>query len=113
MTDSNTEQPGLGELLATLGADARGYAQAELDYYRALAAKRFQMARGALLAGALAIALAIAAAIGLVTGMILTLATLVGPGWSTLIVVSAALLVAALLGRVAARGLREALGKSE
>jgi hypothetical protein len=111
MTDPNTEQLGLGELLVRLGDDARGYARAEIDYYRAVAAERLLLARGALLAGALALSLAIAAAVGLVVGIILTLATLVGPGWSTLIVVSASLLMAALLGWTAWRGIQRAIGK--
>ncbi len=62
------------------------------------------------IAAVLALALALAAAIGLIVGAILTLATLVGPGWATLIVVGVSLVVAALLGWVAARGIRKAMG---
>lgn len=110
MDAPHLEEAGIGELIGQLTEDAKDYARAEADYYKALAQVKMAELKGAAIAAALALALALAAAIGLVVGAILTLATLVGPGWATLIVVGISLLVAGLLGLAAARGFRKAMG---
>lgn len=92
---------GLGELIGRLAEDAKAYGQAELDYYHMLARGKLREARAGLWWGALAAGLAIATAVALVMGLLLTIATLVGPGWATVIVVIGFALVAALMGRLA------------
>lgn len=104
------EDAGIGELIGQLTEDAKDYARAEVDYVKAVAQAKVAEVKGAAIAAVLALALAMAAAIGLIVGAILTLATLVGPGWATLIVVGISLVIAALLGWAAARGIRKALG---
>lgn len=104
------EDAGIGELIGQLTEDAKDYARAEVDYVKAVAQAKVAEVKGAAIAAVLALALALAAAIGLIVGAILTLATLVGPGWATLIVVGISLVIAALLGWAAARGIRKALG---
>lgn len=110
MTAPTTEDAGIGELIGQLTEDAKDYARAEVDYYKTLAQAKVTEVKGPAIAAALALALALAAAIGLIVGAILTLATLVGPGWATLIVVGASLVVAGLLGWAAARGFQRAMG---
>lgn len=104
------EDAGIGALIGQLTEDAKDYARAEAEYYKALAQLKLAEVKGAAIAAVLALAVALAAAIGLVVGTILTLATLVGPGWATLIVVGVSLVLAGLLGLAAARGFRKAMG---
>lgn len=110
MDAPQTEDAGIGALIGQLTEDAKDYARAEVDYFKAVAQAKVVELKGAAIAAVLALALALAAAIGLIVGAILTLATLVGPGWATLIVVGVSLVVAALLGWAAARGFRKAMG---
>lgn len=110
MDAPRTEDAGIGELIGQLTEDAKDYARAEVDYFKAVAQAKVAEVKGAAIAAVLALALALAAAIGLIVGAILTLATLVGPGWATLIVVGISLVVAGLLGWSAARGIRKAMG---
>lgn len=110
MDAPHLEEAGIGALIGQLTEDAKDYARAEVEYVKAVAQAKVIEVKGAAIAAVLALALALAAAIGLIVGAILTLATLVGPGWATLIVVGVALLIAALLGWAAARGIRKAMG---
>ena len=86
------------DLFARLIGDARVWVKAEIALLKC---------RGETLVGALrvavaflliALALASVALIALAVGLILTLATLVGPGWATLIVVISLLAIATVLG---------------
>lgn len=113
MEAPRTEDAGIGELIGQLTEDAKDYARAEVDYLKAVTRLKLAEIKGAAIAAILAFALALAAAIGLIVGAILTLATLVGPGWATLIVVSISLVVATLLGWTAARGFRKAMGATQ
>lgn len=113
MDAPQTEDAGIGALIGQLTEDAKDYARAELDYYKALARVKVAELKGAAIAAMLALALALAAAIGLIVGAILTLATLVGPGWATLIVVGISLVFAALLGWAAARGVQRVMGATK
>jgi len=88
----------LGALVGRLADDARAYADAEANFYRTLAAKRLGEARVGLVLGGVAALLALAAAIALIVGLVLALATLVGPGAATLIVVLITAAIAAGLG---------------
>lgn len=112
MVDTNPDaDESLAALFARLAEDGKGYARAELGYYRALAASKLQQARRGLVLGLCALVVALAGAIALVVGLVLTLATLIGPGLATLVVVAAALGGAALLGWMAWRHLA-AVGNS-
>lgn len=91
----------IGELFGRLVEDARGFGEAELDYYRTLVRRKLREARAGLWWGATAAALALAAAVALVVGLVLTLAPLVGPGWATVIVVVSIGGVSAVMGRLA------------
>lgn len=91
----------LGELLGRLSTDGKAYVQAEIAYYKALAADRGGKAGVAAAYGAGAAVLALAGLIALLVGLILTLATRLGPGWATLIVVGVTFALAAVLGIMA------------
>ncbi|MGK6356998.1 phage holin family protein [Sphingomonas sp. DT-207] len=106
MGQPGIEEESVGELIGRLVEDGKGYAKAELGYYRALATDKLEQARTGLILSAAALLLAIAAAIALVVGLVLMFATLVGPGWATLIVVVATLAIAGLLGWLAVRHFR-------
>lgn len=95
------DEKSIGELLQRLVEDGRGYAEAEIGYYRTLLRARLRDARSMLWMGAVALALALAAAVALVVGLVLTLSPLVGPGLATLIVVAVFLAISALMGWLA------------
>jgi hypothetical protein len=97
------EQEGIGTLLGRLIEDGKGFARAEIGYYRTLALAKLAEAKTGVVLGAGALAIALAALTALLVGLILTLATLVGPGLATLIVIGAALAAAGLLGWLAYR----------
>jgi hypothetical protein len=92
------QEPGIGELLHRLVEDGRGYARAEIGYYRTLARIRFAAARLGLALAAVALLLVLGAFIALVVGILLTLSPIVGPGFATLITFFGMLLIAGLLG---------------
>lgn len=104
------EEESIGELLNRLGEDARRFGEAELAYYRTLAADKIDEVRTSLWMGALAAALMLAAAVALVVGLVLTLSPWVGPGFATLIIVALAGGAAWLLGRLAWRHVKRVLG---
>jgi ABC-type antimicrobial peptide transport system permease subunit len=108
-----TEEESVGELIGRLVEDGKGFARAEIGYYRALAADKLDQARSGLILAGLALLLAVAAAIALVVGLVFALATLVGPGWATLIVVAATLAIAGLLGWLALRHFRRMTGAEQ
>jgi Flp pilus assembly protein TadB len=104
------EEESIGELLGRLADDARSFGQAELDYYRALAAEKIEEARTSLWMGAVAAALLLAAAIALVVGLVLTLIPFLGAALATLAVVAMTGGGAWLLGRSAWRHIKRVLG---
>lgn len=112
--ETETEAPAadesLGDLFGRLVDDARGFGQAEVDYYRTLLRERLRAAKTSLWMGAVAMSLALAASVALVVGLVLTLAPLVGPGWATLIVVSVALALAGLMGWLAWQQIKRVIG---
>lgn len=95
------DEKSIGELLQRLIEDGRGYAEAEIGYYRTLVRAKLRDARAMLWLGAAALALALAAAVALVVGLVLTLSPLVGPGWATLIVVVGISAVSGIMARLA------------
>lgn len=110
MEEPQAQEESVGQLFGRLVEDGKGYARAEVAYYRALAADKFDEAKAGLLLAGAALLLLIAAAIALVVGLVFALATLVGPGWATLIVVVVTLAIAGLLGWLAARHFRRMRG---
>ena len=109
--DPQPEEEGIGELLGRLVEDGKGYAQAEIGYYRALIRSKLPDVTAALWMGAVALALVFAAMIALVVGLVLTLATLVGPGWATLIVFAGILAIAGLMGWLAYGHVKRLMGQ--
>jgi hypothetical protein len=104
------EEESIGDLLGRLADDARQFGDAEVAYYRALAAEKLEDARSSLWMGAAAAGLMMAASVALVVGLVLTLAPLIGPGPATLLVVAVAGGTAWLLGRAAWRHIKRVLG---
>jgi hypothetical protein len=100
------DELGLPQLVGRLVDDAKGVARAEMAAVKARVAERAQAYQGAAIFFGAAAVLALAALIALLVGLILTLATLVGPGWATLIVVAAVLAVAGVLAWIGSRRLR-------
>ena len=95
------ETRGVIALVRQLVADARGWAKAEIEYYRALAGERMADAKLAAIFGVAALVIANAALIALLVGGILILLPLVGAFWATVIVIAIALAIAAALGLTA------------
>ena len=110
MEDPAAREESVGELFGRLADDGKSFARAELGYYRALATAKLSEAAVGLGLGAAGLLLALAALFALPIGLILALATLVGPGWATLIVVIAFLALAGLLGWLAYRQLQRVFG---
>ena len=109
--DEESGDESIGDLFGRLVDDAKGFGQAELDYYRILVRERLRAAKTSLWMGAVAMSLALAASVALVVGLVLTLAPLVGPGWATLIVVSVALGFASLMGWLAWQQIKRVMGE--
>ncbi len=109
--DEAPDDETIGDLFGRLVDDARGFGQAELDYYRTLARERLRAAKASLWMGAIAMALALAASVALVVGLVLTLAPVVGPGWATLIVASVSLALASIMGWLAWQQIKRVMGE--
>lgn len=97
----------MGTLVHRLATDAREYATAEVQVAKAKALEKVGRYKAAGIFFAIAAILVLAALIALLVGLILTLATLVGPGFATLIVIGVTLVIAGVLafigkGRLAA-----------
>jgi len=99
----------LPDLVGRLVDDARGVVSAEVELYKAKAGERVSAYRSAAVFFVAAGVLALAALVALLVGLILTLSTLIGPGYSTAIVVVAVLVIAAALAVVGKSKLRPAL----
>jgi len=104
------DDTGVGATIVQVAEDAKSYATAQIDLYKAIASARLTAAKSGIIFLVAAAVLAIAAIGGLVVGAILALATLVGPGWATLIVVVVMLAIAGVLGKMAASRLSRAFG---
>lgn len=110
MAEPQIEEEGIGELLGRLVEDGKGFARAEIGYYRALAIATLRAAGLGIGLGVAAVVLAGSAVTALLVGLILALATLIGPGWATLAVVVATLALAGLLGWLGYRRIGSAFG---
>lgn len=100
------DEESIGALIGRLADDAKTYARAEVTYYRTLASEKAGEAKGGLIHAVLALVFASLALIALPIGVILALATLIGPGWATLIVVGVLLVLAGIFGAIAYGRLR-------
>jgi hypothetical protein len=100
VAEPETEES-IGTLIGRLVADGKDYAHAEIGYYRTLAASKLGEAKLGLIFGMAALVIALCTVTALLVGLILALATLIGPGWATLIVIAAALALSALLAWLA------------
>ena len=92
-----SEELALPQLVAQAVADAKDVARAEVALYKARALERVGAYQGAIVFFAIAAILALEAIGALLVGLILTIATLVGPGWATLIVVGVVFAAAGVL----------------
>lgn len=88
---------GIPHLVTRLAGDVRDVAQAEIALAKAKAGFAVTRYKAAAIRFAVAGVLALAALIALLVGLILSLATLIGPGLATLAVVAVVLIVAAVL----------------
>lgn len=104
---------GVTATIVQVAEDAREYASAQVALYKALATARFRAAKTGLVLGVAAAVLGVSALTALLVGLVLTLSTLVGPGGATAIVVVATLVIAGILGKMAATRLSAAFGDIE
>lgn len=95
-----TGQEGLTTLVGRLVDDTREMVSAEIGLYKARAGERIGAYRNAVVFFAVAAVLALGGLLALLVGAIMTLATLVGPGWATLIVVGVVFAIAAILALI-------------
>lgn len=98
--DRVAPEPGLTDLVSQLTGDAKDLARAELALQKAKVSEAVGRYKNAAIFFAVAGVLALAGIIALLVGMIVTLATITGPGLATLVVVGGVFLIAAILGVV-------------
>lgn len=96
----SVDEAGLTTLVARLTSDAREVARAEIALVKARVSDSITRYRNAAVFFAAAGVLALAALIALLVGLILTIATLVGPGFATLIVTGIVLVIAGVLAMI-------------
>lgn len=98
--DQIGERPGIGTLIGQLVEDGKGYARAEIGYYRALATERMRAAKSGAIFLVAGLVLFHGALIAMFVGLVLSLETLVGPFWAMLIVVLGASAIGAVLAKI-------------
>ena len=105
MGDGSEVEPGarpirasVPDLFMRLVSDARMWAKAEIALLKCRGESLVAAVRTAVILLVVALMLALVALVALAIGLILALATLVGPGWATLIVVVGLLAIAAICG---------------
>ena len=102
--------PGLPQRGGQLVDDTREVVRTEIALYKAKASERITAYKGAAIFFGAAAVLALEALGALLVGLILTLATLIGPGWATLIVVGAVFALAGALAYIGKNRLAPAPG---
>jgi uncharacterized RDD family membrane protein YckC len=100
LTFATGEDESLVSIVGRLATETKSLATAEVAVYKAKFGETATAYKSAAMFFAVAGVLALAALIALLVGAILTVATLVGPGWATAIVVVAVLTVAAILAMI-------------
>ena len=103
------KEESIGELIGRLADDGRAFVKAEVDVYKAIAARRMARARNGLIALAIGAVLLVCSVTALLLGLVLWLATLIGPLLAGLAVAAALILVGVILVRIGVGGLK-ALG---
>lgn len=106
LTEPVLEETSITTLVARLTGDAREMAAAEIALAKAKVSDTTQRYKTAASFFAVAGVLALAALIALLVGLILSLATLIGPGLATLAVVGAVLVLAGILAMIGKARLR-------
>ncbi len=104
------QEESVGALIGRLVEDGKSFARAEIGYYRILATAKAREAGIGLGFGVVALVLACSAITALLVGLILSLATLIGPGLATAAVVLVTLAIAGLLGWFAYKHLLRVFG---
>ncbi|MDD1452717.1 phage holin family protein [Sphingomonas sp. H160509] len=100
LTFATGEDESLVSIVGRLATETKSLATAEVAVYKAKFGETASAYKSAAMFFAVAGVLALAALIALLVGAILTVATLVGPGWATAIVVVTVLAVAAILAMI-------------
>ena len=100
LTFATGEDESLVSIVGRLATETKSLATAEVAVYKAKFGETASAYKSAAMFFAVAGVLALAALIALLVGAILTVATLVGPGWATASVVVAVLAVAAILAMI-------------
>ena len=107
------DEASLGDLFGRLAEEGRTFVRAEAGLYKAIAARRAGKARNGAIAIAVALMLAEGAIVTLLVLGAISLALHVGPLLAGLIVAAAASIVAFLLVRFGAEGLKALGGDAE
>lgn len=100
MPGRGKDSESVSALVGRLVDDTRGLAKAELELAKARVGERVTSYRAAAIMFAVAGALGFAGLIALIIGLILSLATLVGPGLATAIVTLATFALAGVLAMI-------------
>lgn len=100
MIESDLQDDNVATLMSRLVDDTRSLATAEIALYKARLGERTSAYKNAAIFFAAAGVLALAALIALLVGLILSIATLVGPGFATAIVVGVVFLIAGILAMI-------------
>jgi hypothetical protein len=113
MPDNISDEESIGTLVSRLVEDAKTFARAQVDLYRAQALKIVADYRTAVILCVVAVILAHAAIIALLVGIILSIAQALGPVWATVITIGGTLLVAGVLVWLALSMIRAAGAKGK
>jgi uncharacterized membrane protein len=100
LTQPVLEETSIPSLVARLTGDAREMAAAEIALAKAKVSDTTQRYKAAAIFFGAAGVLALAGLIALLVGLIVTLATLIGPGLATLVVVGVVFVLAGILAMV-------------
>ncbi|WP_445193400.1 phage holin family protein [Sphingomonas sp. Tas61C01] len=112
MIEGDVQDDNVATLMSRLVDDTRSLASAEIALYKARLGERTSAYKNAAVFFAAAGVLALAALIALLVGLILSIATLVGPGFATAIVVGVVLVLAVILAVIGKGKLAPASGVS-
>lgn len=94
---AHTGEENVSSLVSRLVTEARGLAGAEVTLVKARVGERVSAYKNAAIFFAVAGVFALAGLIALLVGLILTIATLLGPGFATLIVIGVTFVTAGIL----------------
>lgn len=104
----DTGEASIADLVSRVVDDAKEAARAEIDLVKVQATDKVAGYRTPAILFAVAGLLGMAAVPAMLVGLILTLATRIGAGWATLLVIGATILLAGLLGWLGMQRVRRA-----